>query len=379
MADEATAALPGQQVDVGSSGGSAGHSTASYHGAGEELAQMLVHTSSSKPDLPVREIWVKYNVSNLYHVDMAQQTFELRFNLEFTWEEPALNGHPVGQPVNWESIWRPTRVKFLNGRDVKFDPTYELCTWEKRLSGNAVVTCYGMVHGSFDESYELQDFPFDCQDCTVSVLLHSRTHRLVYKRNPDSKRKSSFDHSMVTLAEWETHDPDDEEILNPKGNSFNIYIRLKRKPNFIIGHLMFPIGLFSTTTWLAYACPAGADGVSSRLGVGLTMVLTSVAFKFAMAQDLPRLPYATHMDNYIMANMLMQLVVCFHVGVAGRMEVSSYADDVFALTSFLVAMMVQICFAVSSLCKAKREVATNSDRRRTGRGGRGAVKVEQAC
>jgi len=55
-----------------------------------------------------------------------------------------------------------------------------------------------------------------------------------------------------------------------------------------------------------------------KLGVGLTMVLTSVAFKFAMAADLPRLPYATHMDNYIMANMLMQLIVCFHVGVAGR-------------------------------------------------------------
>jgi len=92
------------------------------------------HTSSSKPELPVREIWVKYNVSNLHHVDIAEQTFEVRFNLEFTWEEPALNGHPEGQPVDWESIWRPTRVTFLNGREVEFEPTYELCAWESRDS-----------------------------------------------------------------------------------------------------------------------------------------------------------------------------------------------------------------------------------------------------
>ena len=346
---------------------------------GEERARAptLGRNNSGPSELPVREIWVKYNVSNLYHLDMAKQTFEVRLNLEFTWEEPALNEHPKGQPVDWDSIWRPTRVAFLNGRKVDYEPTYELCGWESRDSGNAVVTCYGLARGSFDEQYELQDFPFDCQDCTVSVMLHTRAYRLVYKRNP--VRPSSFDHTTVTLAEWETHEPHDEEIPNPKENrqsSFNMYMRLRRKPNFIVSHLMFPIGLFSTTTWLAYTCPA--EQVGSRLGVGLTMVLTSVAFKFAMAQDLPRLPYATHVDKYIMANMLLQIVVCFHVGVAGRIEVSNYADDAFASASFIAAMAVQIYFAVSSWRKGKRGVATAAtDRRQIGRAP-AANKVGQA-
>ena len=39
------------------------------------------HTSSTADALPGREIWVKYNVLNLYNVDTREQTFEARLNL----------------------------------------------------------------------------------------------------------------------------------------------------------------------------------------------------------------------------------------------------------------------------------------------------------
>lgn len=44
-------------------------------------------------------------------------------------------------------MWRPRRIELLNGHDVKYEPTYELCTWETRPSGNAVVTCYATAYG----------------------------------------------------------------------------------------------------------------------------------------------------------------------------------------------------------------------------------------
>ena len=51
----------------------------------------------------------------------------------------------------------------------------------------------------FDEEFELQAFPFDNQDCTVSVLLHTRAFRLTYRRNP--VRESTFEESKVMLTE----------------------------------------------------------------------------------------------------------------------------------------------------------------------------------
>ena len=51
----------------------------------------------------------------------------------------------------------------------------------------------------FDEEFELQAFPFDNQDCTVSVLLHTRAFRLTYRRNPT--RESTFEESKVMLTE----------------------------------------------------------------------------------------------------------------------------------------------------------------------------------
>jgi len=104
---------------------------------------------------PNREIWVKYNIFNLYSVDTVTQRFECRLNLELTWEEPLLNGVSA-EDVDWSQVWQPTRVHFLNGHEIDFQPTYEVCSWESRPSGNAVVTCYGMVKGQFLEEYELQ-------------------------------------------------------------------------------------------------------------------------------------------------------------------------------------------------------------------------------
>ena len=229
----------------------------------------------------------------------------------------------------------------------------------------------------FDEEFELQAFPFDNQDCTVSVLLHTRAFRLTYRRNPT--RESTFEESKVMLTEvcprplasgqpasltarwlmqWDTQPPEDEQIDDPKQNHYNVYIRLKRRPKYYATHVMVPIGLFSFMTWLAYTLPAEESG--DRLSVGLTLMLTLVAFKFSVTSDLPRLPYATHLDNYIFLNLVMQIIIIVHIGITGytrRKELAGLGeawgcgadcDEQFAMTTFFIACAIQLS------CKSRR-------------------------
>ena len=158
--------------------------------------------------------------------------------------------------------------------------------------------------------------------------------------------------------QWDTQPPEDEQIDDPKQNHYNVYIRLKRRPKYYATHVMVPIGLFSFMTWLAYTLPAEESG--DRLSVGLTLMLTLVAFKFSVTSDLPRLPYATHLDNYIFLNLVMQIIIIVHIGITGytrRTELAglgeawgcdSDCDEQFAMVTFFIACAIQLS------CKSRR-------------------------
>lgn len=312
-----------------------------------------------------KEIWVKYNIFNIYQLDTVHQTFEARLNLEFTWEEPLLNGVSASHPIDWTRIWKPTRIDFLNAKDVEFKPIYEICTWEKRESGNAVITCYGIVRGVWDETFMLRSYPFDSQDCTVAVQLRTREYDLKYVRNPD--RKSTFERSFVHLAEWDTLRPTDEHVEGTDMSSFCLRLRMKRKPQFVLIHVMFPLGLFTTITWLSYCIPY--TNIGERLSCALTLLLTSVAFKLAATQDLPKLPYSTYVDHYIMANMIIQMIVCIHIGIGGMMassdpDTAKLDDRIFALSSFFVGMFVQMYFAILGYHHFSTQDKTSGDKLR---------------
>ena len=125
---------------------------------------------------------------------------------------------------------------------------------------------------------------------------------------------------------------------------------LFRRPEFIVVHLLLPMGLITMLTWLVYCIPV-AD-VGDRLGCGLTLLLTSVAFKFIVADKLPDLSYTTFCDEFMLVTMLLQMAVCIHCGLVvrlfdmGEMVHVQYSDNLFAAVSFAVFLAAVLLFCV---------------------------------
>merc|ERR1712137_840918 len=59
---------------------------------------------------------------------------------------------------------------------------------------------------------------------------------------------------------------------------------------------MAMITLFAASTFL---CERSA---ADRLGLSLTLVLTAVAFKFILTDDLPKISYLTGLDAFVLVN-----------------------------------------------------------------------------
>jgi len=190
-----------------------------------------------------------------------------------------------------------------------------------------------------------QEYPFDCQDCTLSLFLKTRQFNVTYRKNPE--RSSSFASSGMMLSEWELLAPTEEMVSEDSKNQFNIYIRLRRRPNFIVLHIMFPVGMITMLTWLSYCIPV-AD-VGDRLSCGLTLLLTSVAFKFIVSDKLPDLSYTTFCDDFMLATMILQMMVCVQCGSMARIfdandPNAKLWDDYFAAGSFTMFVMTLILF-----------------------------------
>ena len=76
------------------------------------------------------------------------------------------------------------------------------------------------------------------------------------------------------------------------------------------------------------------EGLSSRLGVGFTGVLTVVAYQFIATGSLPKVPYLTLMDAYIafsfiiMAITIFQSIVVSHYSKQDKKELALKIDRV---------------------------------------------------
>ena len=182
---------------------------------------------------------------------------------------------------------------------IKFDEKEGTLTWR--------------MLGKFAEAWELRDFPFECQDFTVSMVIRyqsdkfemqfmeSQAHNLrPFIRNnafagvenswqpPKSKRKQLF--------VWEelVHRPDARPIQRQR---LNVTVQLERIPWYYVSNIVGPMILIVLMSGCSFVIPF--KDVADRLSASLTLVLTAVAYKYVVSQMVPPIGYSTRLDRYV--------------------------------------------------------------------------------
>eukprot|EP00808_Paulinella_micropora_P014357 g24378.t1 len=245
-------------------------------------------------------------VQRILAVDLVQQSFISEFFLEASWVDSklGLKYKPDNPPkVDYEQSKFKVGAMYMEGDETKtkyFTPRLQFRNlieykrepeeWVAIYPGNDAkaqdaVVCYRLQGiATFQEKMELELFPVDSQDLSMELIsgYESQTSK------PQEAAAVSTQSSQAS-------------------NSHRISAVIRRRWGYWGWNVVLPLYLITAVSSACFAVPQNEIG--DRTSITLTMMLTTVAYKYLIAGNLPTISYLTLVDIYLLICLLIQ--VCF--------------------------------------------------------------------
>ncbi|HEY2103829.1 MAG TPA: hypothetical protein VGH08_11325 [Chthoniobacterales bacterium] len=281
--------------------------TASIESARSSEAPTLIErpNASAGPTQVSVRIWV----IDINSIDSAQQTFMADIAVVLRWKDPRL-AHTGGGVAHYplDQIWHPG-VVIVN----------ETNSVSRRLPESPEVEADGTVVypqryvGSFAQALRLRSFPFDKETFHVHLVA------VKYKPSevefvPDKgwvgaglKQAGGISPSITlpdwTVEKWEIKTQAYALAPGRELSGYTFEFTASRDVRHYILKVILPLVLIVIMSWSVFWIdPVNA---SSQISVSVTSMLTLIAYRFAIDSQLPRLPYMTRLDAFILTSTLL--------------------------------------------------------------------------
>ena len=258
------------------------------------------------------QISVAVWIVDINSIDSAQQSFTADVFTVLRWRDPRLAHTGTGVAhYALDQIWNP-RVVIVN----------ETNSVSHRLPESVEVDADGTVVyrqrfvGSFSQALLLKSFPFDRETFRVQLAAVRYSPGEV-NFVPDQKwldagiKQAGGISKSITLPDWTVEKWDLKPLaytLAPSlDNSGYVFeFTASRDVHHYILKVILPLVLIVMMSWAVFWIdPINA---SSQISVSVTSMLTLIAYRFAVDSQLPRLPYVTRLDAFILTSTLLVFV-----------------------------------------------------------------------
>jgi len=238
------------------------------------------------------------------------------------------------------------------------------------VDGDSYVVERYRIQGTFHETMELYRFPFDTQDLAVTVLSGLPSEEVQLVEDPLQSSVINVD-AFTDVQEWRLYNV--VQTTSGQMTRFGLtgeskqqaYVMCRanvaRKIGYYVTNIFITsfliVGLVFTTFATSY------ENSSSRVASVLTLILTSVAYRFSIAGTLPRISYLTTVDVYLSASTLMLVLLAVWnslVGILISKRGASFTkrvdDCVFVLFggAYLIGHVLFVCFVGTRKCLRNR-------------------------
>ncbi|CAH1796086.1 unnamed protein product [Owenia fusiformis] len=253
-------------------------------------------------------VHVKVVFLKIGEIDTIKEQFNTDAFIQARWREPALDDICPKEidKIDLEQYFNPGIFVDNAIGDLKEDVWHLIEFDEKK---QAFLLEKRRVKGLLLENLELKDFPFDTQDLTLTLT--SELPESDLEILPDPNELSSINvKSFVDEQEWHLHDhvetrtkitTSEYSSAKHKHCSLSITARASRRPAFYVWNILVMMLFISGLIFSTFAIPTSQIAV--RLKLAFTLVLTAVTFKFVVNQSLPKIPYLTYLDRYVLTSM----------------------------------------------------------------------------
>ncbi|XP_064647158.1 gamma-aminobutyric acid receptor subunit gamma-3-like isoform X3 [Lineus longissimus] len=341
-------------------------------------------SSKEKVIVELRVVFLKIG-----EIDTLKEQYNADVFIQAKWREPKLDGKSTEELkiIELEKYWNP-----LLYIDNIITETKDSCwlTATPNSRGEAYVMERRRIKGIFLENLELNDFPLDVQDLTLTMTTERPDTEIDII--PDENEMSginvqTFVDQQVSVHEWRLHEHIEvtrrvmtQEFSSSSRNhpALSVTCRAARRPGYFYWNVFLVMFLISGLSFATFAVAPTLP--QKRLVLAFTLLLTSVTFKYVINQSLPKISYLTYMDKYVLMSLVILCIVCiWHAIVTlfiGKMDgrtdivtptVAKLERDVFI--SFAVMYIVCHIFFIFWLyfdaCKRRRLMKTKDREFRT--------------
>ncbi|RHY71059.1 hypothetical protein DYB30_002235 [Aphanomyces astaci] len=294
--------------------------------------------------LPPLVSYCRTTVFNVFEINTVLQTFRADAFFELRFRTIAASDVPQASVVDLlDSLYINTSVvECLNTASVEGDvQSWSSYTPSTHHKGTLMDYCLKLrFKGCFSEMLELWPFPFDTQGLTMSLTINRPTSYVVFRSNDDFP--SVFLVNRFAISNL-FHVVTAEHVLPRVGVSapaessqgyryscIDFTVILQRKPGYYVSNVMVPITILTYLGFLSFGIESFRTrmATSNRISISVTLLLTAVAYKFAIAGALPQISYLTSLDWYVTMSSVVMVVVTVENAVFPWLCVTTADDDV---------------------------------------------------
>jgi hypothetical protein len=265
-----------------------------------------------------RRVQLGLMLVDLTEVNGAEQTISADILMTATWSDPELAGrYPEARTIGLDDVWHPTLLIY-NQRSVS-----ESLPREVVVQPDGTVGYAQRFTGTFSSPMDLRDFPLDSQEFYVWLVSPQRLGSPAVLTPREDMATYSVD--RLSVSDW-TVDParlEEASFQAAPGAPLNPGIKLTfvahRKTTYYVIQVLIPL---VAIVMMAYAVFWVAPTViPTRVGVVVTTMLTLIAYRFMLANLVPRLSYLTRFDWFMLgATVIVSTTLAAMAGTAYLMS-----------------------------------------------------------
>jgi hypothetical protein len=296
-------------------------------------------------------------IGDITRIDSADQTFQINFVLLLRWHDPRLvSSSPDSREFALGDVWNPP-VLFANQTKDIVHSLPEIVT----VSPDGTVVYRQRFIGQFSQSLDLRAFPFDqgvfqihviapgCREGEISFVPDASSVWLGLKNGVGINEN-------LTLQDWRVGtvmSHPEPYIITPglqiAGCKFEF--TAARNSTYFIIKVILPLLLIVMMSWAVFWIDPSDSG--AQFSIAVTAMLTLIAYRFAIDANVPKLPYLTCLDKFVLFSSLLvfltliQAIITSKLTKRGDLELARVIDRhcrwVFPL-AFLLVVVTSLLF-----------------------------------
>jgi hypothetical protein len=271
------------------------------------------------------EVTVLMYFTDLFEIRGSDQSFAGDVFIRASWNDPRLAGvFEDVRTLDWQEVWHPTLL-VVNERAVT-----RLLPEVVQVFPNGDVMYMQRYSGDFSAFMDLRDFPLDRQEFSVWVIAAMQAGQEV-ELIPDTT-VLILGNDQPSVTDWNVSPPRLESAIfrqTPSAQPISgvkIVVEAKRRVGYYVIQVIIPLVAIVLMAWTVFWIDPAV--VATRVGVVVTTMLTLIAYRFMLANHVPRLSYLTRLDYFMLGGTILVILVLFVMAGASFLQSQGKQESV---------------------------------------------------